>query len=355
MTFARPCRREARLRKAILRGIYEENLRMAGGRRSEKGIGKALLLRKIALALFVALAAVFGSSSLLDLSVVQEDHINLAGSLVNTLTDGAETTDADGGINPSYYSAFLRDDGTPLSELFGLKVRTIIIDPGHGGEDPGAVGRLGTKEKDITLAIARMLKERLSRYDNYQILLTRDDDRTLSLNRRTEIANSLKADLFISIHVNYLPNKPINIIETYYFGAHSDDATLRLAEQENKGSQFSLGDFKEMIRKIGNTMKLQESKMLALSIQESLFRNMEELHGNVFDYGIKTAPFVVLLGVDVPSVLTEVSCLSNPEEEKKLATVEYRREIARFLEEGIVAYLNKQKGVTGYETARLQH
>ncbi|HTR45467.1 MAG TPA: N-acetylmuramoyl-L-alanine amidase, partial [Thermodesulfovibrionales bacterium] len=220
-------------------------------------------------------------------------------------------------------------------------VKTIMIDPGHGGSDPGTVGRMGTKEKDITLDIAKRLKERLGKYRSYRVLMTREDDTSVPLNKRVEMARSNHADLFISIHLNYLPAKPINIIETYYFGPSGDAKTRELAEKENAGSRYGLSDFRKMIEKLGETMKLQESKQLANAIQENLFVNIRKLDGSVRDFGVKRAPFVVLLGVDVPAVLAEVACLSNGKEERDLNTERYRESIANYLEAGILNYLNK--------------
>jgi N-acetylmuramoyl-L-alanine amidase len=162
-----------------------------------------------------------------------------------------------------------------------------------------------------------------------------------------ELALSTKTDLFISIHLNYLPHKPINIIETYYFGSSADTSAQRLAEQENAGSQYGLSDFKEVMEKLGRRLKTQESKNLAYSIQKNLFLNFKKENGNAYDFGVKRAPFVVLLGVDVPAVLAEVSCLSNKEEERLLNTPGHRENIAHYLEAGILDYLNK--GETSYE------
>jgi N-acetylmuramoyl-L-alanine amidase len=143
------------------------------------------------------------------------------------------------------------------------------------------------------------------------------------------------------VHLNYLPSKPINIIETYYFGPASDDKIQKLVEQENAGSEYGLSDFREMIGKIGETLKLQESREFATAIQKNLFVNSRLHDGAVYDFGIKRAPFVVLLGVEVPAVLAEVSCLSNSQEEKELSTEAHRENIARYLEAGIMDYLNK--------------
>ena len=132
---------------------------------------------------------------------------------------------------------------------------------------------------------------------------------------RINFANSHKSDIYISIHVNYIPNKPINTIETYCFGPNKDKRTLLLAERENQGSQLTMSDFKEIIQEIGNTMKSQESSLLALSIQKSLYGNIKKQNKDVENWGVRRAPFIVLLGVDTPSVLTEVTCLSNQQEE----------------------------------------
>ncbi len=244
---------------------------------------------------------------------------------------------------PSDYRALMDESNLALAALFGLDVRTIMIDPGHGGKDPGAVGHSGLKEKDVTLDIARRLRVRLAQRGNFRTLMTRDGDTKMSLRQRVEYANSHDVDLFISIHVNYLPVEPPTVIETYYFGGHEDATALALAEKENRDSGYTLVDFKPMIQKIGDTFKYQESRTLALSIQQSLYRNMKRHNEKIIDVGTKTAPFVVLLGVAVPSVLAEVTCISNKEEEKRLATAEYRDNIARYLEEGIVAYLDTHR------------
>ncbi|MCX6557346.1 MAG: N-acetylmuramoyl-L-alanine amidase, partial [Candidatus Aminicenantes bacterium] len=266
-------------------------------------------------------------ASTMTLPVDRQPNVPLAAS--------AEET----GISYGEYQPFLSQADFSLRSVFGLKIRTIVIDPGHGGEDPGTSGQFGTKEKDITLDIAKRLQQRLSRYDGYQISLTRTTDETLTLESRIEYANAHKADLFVSIHVNNIPNKPYSIIETYYFGPNADRGALSLAEKENSGTGYAMNDFKAIVQKIGNTLKYQEAKVLARSIQRSLYGNMHRSNGNLYDYGVKTAPFIVLLGVDMPSVLTEVTCLSDPEEEQKLNSEDYREDIARYMEEGIIQYL----------------
>ncbi len=139
-----------------------------------------------------------------------------------------------------------------VSRTFGLGVKTIMIDAGHGGADSGTQGKMGTREKDMTLDIAKRLNSRLDKYGRYNVLMTRDQDVTVPLNRRVEVAMAAKAhSSILLLHLNSLPYKPINIVETYYSGRSADSKTQRLAEQENAGSQYGLSDFKEIIEKLG--------------------------------------------------------------------------------------------------------
>lgn len=246
------------------------------------------------------------------------------------------------------YLTLMDSRQTSIADLFGLGVKTIVIDPGHGGRDPGAVGASGLTEKEVTLDVARRLRDRLLRREGYRVLLTRANDAALSLRERVEFANHNGADLFISLHVNALPVPEPTIVETYYFGPQSDERARRAAQIENRGSEYLMGDFRSMITKIGDSFKQQESRKLAAAIQRNLFRNIKT-HENkrAVSWGIKTAPFVVLLGVDMPSVLAEVTTLSNKREERKLATAGYRDKIAAYLAQGVVEYLEKIKSNQG--------
>lgn len=238
------------------------------------------------------------------------------------------------------YGLLLSQIDVPVADLFGLKVQTIVIDPGHGGIDPGATGPTGVKEKDVALDIARRLHDKLSRTGRYSVLLTRDEDKKVFLKERVAFAKKHQADLFISIHANSLPVENRNYVETYFFGPHAGQESLDLAEKENRDSDYAMGDFREIIAKIGDTLKTEESQGLAKSIHKHLYSNMKRHNESLVDAGTKAGPFVVLLGVEVPSVLVEVSCLSNKAEEKRLDTPDYRHKIAGFLERGIVAYLD---------------
>jgi N-acetylmuramoyl-L-alanine amidase len=332
-----------RIKSRMLKDIFEENLHINGlSKKKPQSKSRQAFFFKVAV-LFVALFSfsVYKNSDLGDyhtlpalplahyMTIPSGNHSSVPLAVNNEETSG----------NYNTYQLFLNQADFSLRKIFGLKIKTIIIDPGHGGEDPGTSGQFGTREKDITLDIAKRLLQRLSRYDGYCVLLTRTEDETLSLESRIEFTNSHKADLYVSVHVNNIPNKPYSIIETYYFGPNTDRNSLSLAQKENSGAQYTVNDFKAMVQKINNTLKYQEAKVLALSIQKSLYGNMHRGNDNVHDYGVKPAPFIVLLGVDMPSVLTEVTCLSSQEEEKKLNNESYREDIARYMEEGIIQYL----------------
>ncbi|MEW6077810.1 MAG: N-acetylmuramoyl-L-alanine amidase [Thermodesulfobacteriota bacterium] len=384
--------RESRLKEGILKGVYEDNLRIIGKGSYRRRKPSDYPYRKMLILLLLLLTAyvVQGSFSHLAVAPARYPAESIAASPkklqptstgMGHVTENPPETDFNGTppdrgglvapaaregnssesiapllvqtvmpdspfpseslVKPSDFNGLLERGNIPLSRMFGLGVKTIMIDPGHGGDDPGTIGSLGTKEKDITLDIARRLKERLEKHEGYNILMTREDDATLPLQRRVYTARESRADLFVSIHINYLPKKPINIIETYYFGPSSDPKIMRLAEKENVGSEYALSDFKQMIEKIGDTLKLQESRNLATSIQKELFVSSRRQNSHIYNYGVKRAPFVVLLGVDVPSVLTEVSCMSNREEEVQLNTEAHRENIASYLEKGILDYLDK--------------
>jgi len=342
--------KQLRQRAEILRGVYEDNLRIIGRRRTKLANRKTRILKKVSLITFIAVFSVLMHGNYLHPPFFEERQVTAGLISQRPFSSPAAPDKKMVEKDLADYRAFVTNGGPPIKRTFGLGIKTIMIDPGHGGADVGTTGKLGTREKDIALDIAKRLKSRLEKYGRFNVLMTRNEDITVPLNQRVQLALSKKADLFISVHLNYLPAKPINIIETYYFGPSSDSKVLSLAEQENAGSNYGMSDFKEIIEKIGNTMKLQESRRLASSIQKDLFQNFKKDAGNAYDFGVKRAPFVVLLGVDIPAVLAEVSCLSNREEEMKLNTAGHREHIANYLEKGILDYLHK--GEETYEADR---
>ena len=223
-----------------------------------------------------------------------------------------------------------------------LAIKRIVIDPGHGGE-PGATSASGVTEKEITLDVALRLR-RLLADAPYEVLLTRQSDRPIRLDKRVAFANENKADLFVSIHVNWLEPHSIRALETYYVGPSDDPATLRLASMENKDSGYSLSDYKKILEKIYVDARHDESRALAKTIQTNLYRALKPVNPVLENRGVKSAPFVVLIGTQMPAILVEISCLSNDDEVKLLTKEDYRESIALALLQGIRGYAQSLNG-----------
>ena len=370
------------LKKSILREIYVDNLKFSGKRITEvtplpNNRRTVYILYMILIGCAVAMSSFTPRAPLRhDPEETQESRLALPQTEMQNTTANAGP-DTNPGAKPLTLESALSAQQSPfwdwyepadqqlddfdlllsskgsirLSALFGLKVKTIVIDPGHGGRDPGAIGKNGTQEKDITLDVAIKLRAMLAKLKGVHVLLTRDTDRTLLLAERVDFAKANAADIFIAIHVNSLPQKSVNLIETFYFGPPLNIQSLRLAEEENKESNFSVGELNAIIKDIGNTLKRQESANLAASIQKRLFLNMKDQDDQIVNSGIKMAPFVVLSQIEVPSVLVEISCLSKTEEEAKLTQTSYREKVAAYIKEGIVTYLKKQS----FQLAKGEH
>ncbi len=222
-----------------------------------------------------------------------------------------------------------------------LSIKTIVIDAGHGGE-PGTTAESGMTEKEITLDLALRLR-RLLKNAPFKVLLTRDTDRSMSLEKRVGFANENKADLFLSIHANWMEPHTVRALETYYVGPTDDPAALKLVSRENKESGYSLSDYKQILEKIYVDARRDESRTLAKSMQAQLFRGLKERNPALENRGIKTAPFVVLIGTQMPAILVEVACLSNEEEAELLTKEDYRENIAVALARGIRSYASTLK------------
>jgi len=219
----------------------------------------------------------------------------------------------------------------------GLGVQRVVIDPGHGGKDPGCIGKNGTMEKDVVLTISRLLKTLLEK-EGLEVILTRGSDIFLPVENRTVIANQKQADLFISIHANATRNRKLSGIETFYLNFSQDPSVIATAARENATSTKNISKMKATIEKIIQNTKIPESKELAKDIQNNLVRSLSKKYSNINSLGVKGGPFWVLIGAEVPSVLVEISFLSNPTEEKRLQTTQYRQHIAQGIYEGIMAY-----------------
>lgn len=229
----------------------------------------------------------------------------------------------------------------PLSRtILPLAIKTIVIDPGHGGRQTGAISDSGVAEKDITLDVALRL-HRLMETGPFTVFLTRETDRTIPLEQRVSFANSKKADLFVSIHVNWMEPRYIRGPETYFVGPSNDAATLSLASLENRESNYSFTDYRRILDKIYIDTRRDESRRLARSIQTELYQALRQTNPDVENRGVKMAPFVVLVGTQMPAILVEISCLSNDDEVKLLTSSEYREKIALALFKGIRSYASK--------------
>ncbi len=227
-----------------------------------------------------------------------------------------------------------------LTRALGLKVGRVVIDPGHGGHDTGTIGPTGLCEKDLVLDVGLRLRKLIEHKLGSEVVMTRSDDTFVPLEERTAIANQKAADLFISIHANASRDESARGIETYYLNFTSDPSALEVAARENATSQESVHKLQKLIERIALSEKVQESRHFALQVQHSLYAQAERLAGNEQDRGVKKAPFVVLIGANMPSILTEISFLTNPRDERLLKRPAYRQKIAEALYNGIARYAN---------------
>jgi len=232
------------------------------------------------------------------------------------------------------------DGQRSLTRELGLKISRIVIDPGHGGHDTGTIGAHGLMEKDLCLDVAlklgRLIEEKIP---GAEVVYTRKDDTFIPLEDRTAIANDAKADLFISIHANSSHNHAARGVETYYLNFASSQEAMDVATRENALSQASVHDLQDLVKKIARNEKIEESKELATDIQDSLSHRLQVVTQQQKDRGVKKAPFVVLIGANMPSVLSEISFISNPADEKLLKKPDQRQRIAEGLFRGISSYL----------------
>lgn len=217
-------------------------------------------------------------------------------------------------------------------------VRRVVIDPGHGGQDPGATGPGGLKEKDVTLDIAHRVAPILSRELGVVTMLTRDDDRYVPLEERAARANAFHADLFVSVHCNAAEDPDHRGVQTYVLDRAADEAALRLAARENAASAAAGHQVGAMLAGLREESQSQQSGHLATLLQRATMGSLSESYGDTRDGGVKSAAFFVLLGARMPAALFEVSYISNPQEEARLATADYRQKLADGIANAIRAY-----------------
>lgn len=224
-------------------------------------------------------------------------------------------------------------------------IKTIVIDPGHGGKDPGAIGPRGLREKDIVLAVSKKLGRILKKKHGVKLVYTRTKDTFVPLNERTEIANAKNADLFISIHTNASRKKSARGIETYFLNWTNNREAMRVAARENKISFKKMQKVQDELNLILNDLarnnKRQESMRLAYSVQSSMVNALKKDYRTVKNLGVKYALFYVLIGAEMPSILVEISFISNKEEERRLAKDSFKEKIAEALAKGISTYISQ--------------
>jgi N-acetylmuramoyl-L-alanine amidase len=239
-------------------------------------------------------------------------------------------------------SSALSDRAASVAAQLGLKVRKVVIDPGHGGRDAGAVGPHGLREKTVALAIARKLADRL-RAQGLSVVLTRDRDVFVSLDERTRIANEAHADLFVSIHCNAARRRNLSGVETWTLNVASDRYAARLAAYENAEDERRVSDLRLILADLATKTNAGDARELAQSVQASLVRTLRSRVGSVRDNGVKQALFYVLLGTHMPSILVETAFLSNPEEEARLRSAKYQDGTADAIARGMRDFLDGRR------------
>jgi N-acetylmuramoyl-L-alanine amidase len=221
-----------------------------------------------------------------------------------------------------------------------LALRTVVLDPGHGGENRGTMAPFGLVEKEVTLDIARRARQLLES-SSFAVVMTREDDRSLSLKQRAEAASAARGDIFVSIHVNWLDKPERRGVETFYLGATDDPYLEALAARENRDSGYSLADSREILEQVYAGVRQEQSRNLASAVQQTLYDALSRVNGSVTDRGVKSAPFGVLTHTEMPAILAEVSSVSNDVEARLLTTPIYRQYLAEAIVAGIQAYANR--------------
>jgi N-acetylmuramoyl-L-alanine amidase len=256
-------------------------------------------------------------------------------------------------VRPVTAAPATHDGQATLTRTLGLKIGRIVIDAGHGGHDTGTIGPTGLMEKDLCLDVAlRLGKIVQQKLPGADVVYTRSDDTFIPLEERTNIANQAKADLFISIHANSSQDHAARGIETYYLNLRGTPEAMEVAARENATSQQGIHDLQDVVRQIARTEKIDESKEFAEDVQNSLSSKIQKSAKTVKNRGVRKAPFVVLIGADMPSILTEISFLSNPADEKLLKQPDQRQHVAEGIFAGVSSYLESLNSVAFNQSGR---
>ncbi|MCG3172372.1 MAG: hypothetical protein GMKNLPBB_00522 [Myxococcota bacterium] len=244
---------------------------------------------------------------------------------------------------PGPGSSDVRKD-RPVHGLIRNQIKRVVIDPGHGGHDHGAIGKRGVNEKDVVLKISRSLAKMLREELGVEVTLTREDDRFIELEERSAIARTADADLFISIHANASPSRKVRGISCYYLNKTDDRAAAKIAARENAMSEDRMSDLEFILLDLDLSTNVTESRALAHAVQKHMVQQAGEGWDEVVDMGVRSALFVVLLNTNTPSVLVETSFISNPDEEKRLNSRKYRDALARGIFNGLKEFIQNHSG-----------
>jgi N-acetylmuramoyl-L-alanine amidase len=272
-------------------------------------------------------------------------------SVPATHASSSSAAPAELGAPPTTSASASIGNQNSLSRVLGLRIRRIVIDAGHGGHDSGTLGPGGIEEKNIALDVALRLGRLLHQRLGANVIYTRRMDTFVPLEERTAIANQAHADLFISIHANSSADTEVRGVETYYLNFTSSPDELAVAARENATSNRSVYDLSDLVRKITLSDKVDESREFANDVQQSLYGGLAAGNPALKDRGVKQAPFVVLIGAHMPSILAEISFLTNPEDAYDLSRPAYRERIAEDLYRGVAAYV---QGMSGVRVAKTQ-
>ena len=248
------------------------------------------------------------------------------------------------GAVPARAAVPTADGETSLVRALGLKIGRIVIDAGHGGHDSGTLGYGGIEEKDVVLDVALRLGKLLHERLGAEIIYTRSDDTFIPLETRTAIANKAQADLFLSIHANSSQDESARGVETYYLNFTTQLDALEVAARENAVSDQSIHQLSDLVKKIALKDKIAESREFATDVQENLYGGLEKGNMGLKDRGVKKAPFVVLIGANMPSILAEISFVTNPNDARQLEEPAYRERVAESLYKGVARY---EAGLSG--------
>ena len=338
-----------RLKRRLLHDLVQQNVELIQGRMRRPSRPRRVPYLRLAgaLALVALSTALIGSTRLLStLAAAPPPPLRALGAAPapQALPPSPPPSGEGGPLSHAARSPGLQTAAAIDPAVLPLAVHKIALDAGHGGDSLGTRTPLGLLEKDITLDIARRLRGLLEAGHGFEIVMTRQDDSAVSLAERAAIANRSGADVFVSVHVNWIEDRAARGVETYFLGPTNDPLLNRLAALENRDSGYSMADMRQLLDGIYAGVRQDKSRQLAAVVQGALFRSLGRVNPGIEDRGVKSAPFIVLLSTQMPAVLAEVSCASNDEEARLLSRPLYRQYIAEALAGGLRTYASEARG-----------